>query len=101
MRLIGSAVLAIGLTVVVGWVADLPGLTKLVPAGTPMVINAALGMMLCGGCLLALGQGWRRLGLAGGVLVAAGAWWFSRNFCWVGRWALTNCFGNTSMLHRQ
>ena len=72
MRLIGSAVLAIGLTVVVGWVADLPGLTKLVPAGTPMVINAALGMMLCGGCLLALGQGWRRLGLAGGVLVAAG-----------------------------
>ncbi len=72
LRLMGGIVMAVGLMVVTGWIADIPLLTTFAPGGSPMVMNTALGVLLCGGALLALAQGWRRAAGLGGAMVAAG-----------------------------
>ena len=72
LRVMGGLVAAIGVAGGAGWVADLPWLTSFTPDGPPLVMNAALALLVCGAGLLALAQGWRALAGLCGLLVAAG-----------------------------
>lgn len=77
---LGATAAALGLLVLLGWVAGVPALTTLVPGLSSMKVNTALGVVLSGVALVAATRagkepGWpRRAGpVASGVVVAIGA----------------------------
>ena len=67
----GGAVSAFGLLVLAGWHTHNPSLIRVWPGMAPMPYNAALGFFLCGGGLVALAFGKKRMALAGGAYAAA------------------------------
>jgi PAS domain S-box-containing protein len=73
LRLLGGLVVVLAAMVVVGWTANLTILTTLLPGGSPMVVNTAMGLLLCGCGILALAEGHGRLAALTGALVALGS----------------------------
>ena len=73
LRLLGAAVLAVSSVVVIGWVGGWPSLISIVPRGSPMVMNAALCLWLCGAGLLAVAAGWLGAARACGIAVVCAA----------------------------
>ncbi|WP_367872087.1 PAS domain S-box protein [Luteolibacter sp. Populi] len=67
---IGMMVMALGLTVIVGWHARLPALIQLHPDFAPMKYNTALCFLGAGGGVLAIALRARRVALALGSIVA-------------------------------
>ena len=70
LRLLGGAVVVIASVVVVGWISDLTILATLLPGGSPMVMNTALALLLCGCGILALAEGFGRVAALAGAVVA-------------------------------
>jgi PAS domain S-box-containing protein len=67
----GAVVMAIGATVLLGWLGHLPGLTRFTPASPPMDVNTAICLLLCGGGLLAsVAHRPFIAGLCGGIVTA-------------------------------
>ena len=56
LRLTGFVVIAVGFTVVVGWLTNVRVLTTFIPSGTPMVMNTAICLIMSGVGLLALSR---------------------------------------------
>ena len=69
--MVGLLVMALGLTVIIGWHARFPLLIQLHPTFAPMKYNTALCFLCAGGALLAIGLEARRLALLLGFAVAA------------------------------
>jgi PAS domain S-box-containing protein len=73
LRLLGGLVVVISGFGVAGWIGNLTILTTLLPGGSPMVMNTALCLLLCGFGLVVLAEGLSRLASLMGVLVALAA----------------------------
>src|SRR6185503_18709023 len=73
MLMTGGLAAVLGLLVLVGWHTRHIHLLQVVPAFAPMQYNAALGLLLCGGGLLALVRGRRHLvGMCGTLVFLLG-----------------------------
>jgi hypothetical protein len=71
---VGVLVMILGLTVIVGWHADLPLFIQLHPTFAPMKYNTALCFLCSGAALLAIGMEVRRVAVGGSLTVhSAGA----------------------------
>jgi PAS domain S-box-containing protein len=70
LRLLGALVVVIATVVVAGWIGDLTILVTLLPGGSPMVMNTALCLLLCGCGILALAEGFSLLASLIGLVVA-------------------------------
>ena len=73
MLMTGGLAVVLGLLVLVGWHTRNVHLLQVVPTFAPMQYNAALGLLLCGGGLLALVGGWTHLvGMCGTLVLLLG-----------------------------
>ena len=73
MLVTGGLAVVLALLVLVGWHTHSVHLLQVMPPFAPMQYNAALGLLLCGGGLLALGRNWARLaGLCGALVMLLG-----------------------------
>jgi PAS domain S-box-containing protein len=70
LRLLGVLVIGVAAMVVVGWLTNLTGLATLLPGGSPMVMNTAVCVLLCGFALVALAEGFGAVAGLAGILVA-------------------------------
>ncbi len=69
----GGLVFALGLMVVLGWCTKSQLLIEVFVSYPVMHHNTALCLMVCGASAVALAWGWRRAGLAGGLVAVFGA----------------------------
>ena len=73
MLMTGGLAAVLGLLVLVGWHTRTIHLLQVVPPFAPMQYNAALGLLLCSGGLLALVGGWTHLvGMCGTLVLLLG-----------------------------
>ena len=65
----GLVVAGLGASGMLGWVLGLPQLVTLLPGGSPMVFNTALGLLVTGLSLVALLRGFGRTARTGAAIV--------------------------------
>jgi PAS domain S-box-containing protein len=65
----GVPVVVVGLIVVAGWLTDIQRLTTFVGGGSPVVMNTAICLIVCGAGLVALSGGCFRCAVVGGIFV--------------------------------
>ena len=70
LRLLGGSVVVVAAVVVLGWITNRTVLVRLLPEGSPTVMNSAVCLLLCGAGLLALAEGHRTVAGLCGALVA-------------------------------
>ncbi|MBI5767946.1 MAG: response regulator [Verrucomicrobia bacterium] len=70
LRWTGGFAMAVGALAVIGWVTGTERLVQWLPNTPSMVMNTALGVLVCGAGVLALAAQWRRATVACGAAVA-------------------------------
>ncbi|HEC26763.1 MAG TPA: chemotaxis protein, partial [Gammaproteobacteria bacterium] len=61
--------IALGVTVLLGWYLNIPFLVQVFPSFAPMQANTALGFLLTGGGLFAMSREWLKGSIISGILL--------------------------------